>query len=588
MSKSPGIGAGVSIAYISTDYEGKQVSNPPNLGCYSTVAGIPNPSYTGSSVANNTPSILEMSYNLTLANIVPEASAFNVLVNSVARSVTTVSVSGTKVLLTLSSPVEYGNSVTVAYSAPASNPLQTPAGGLAASITAQNVTNRINPPPAVPVFIGATVENAAPSVIEMTYDLTLANIVPFASAFQVSVNSAARVVNSITVSGTKVMLTLATPVAYGDNVTVAYTKPSANYLQTSSGGQAVSISAQTVTNKVNAVVVAPPVVVIPPAVVNTPPVVIVNYISPAYSGFVGVLDATGSYDANKDNLTFAWKVQDHISVSAINNPVIEFLAPVVGAKQTYEFVLTVSDGKATESKTIPVEILPYEPEMEAAEIMSVEASDFQSPYSPYNIIDGNIGTMWSAIGDDQWIILELKGSFTIQHIKLAFQPGQNRESYFDIYGSNDKVNWEPILIKSRSCAFSGDLQVFDFPASKTGKEFRYIKLVGQGNSVDSWNYISEFRIFGNKHKNPPDYEEQIVKIYPNPAHQLVNVLIDEQSFMPDFIQIVSLTGKVIYNNKIDPGIRQFQIPVDFKQGIYIIQMGTGDITLFTQKLIVSQ
>ncbi|MBK7480855.1 MAG: hypothetical protein IPI69_14820, partial [Bacteroidales bacterium] len=58
-----------------------------------------------------------------------------------------VSVSGTKVLLTLSSPVAYGNTVTVAYNKPSTNPLQTAAGGQAASLSAQSVTNRIAAPP---------------------------------------------------------------------------------------------------------------------------------------------------------------------------------------------------------------------------------------------------------------------------------------------------------------------------------------------------------------------------------------------------------------------------------------------------------
>jgi hypothetical protein len=195
--------------------------------------------------------------------------------------------------------------------------------------------------------------------------------------------------------------------------------------------------------------------------------------------------------------------------------------------------------------------------------------------------------MWSVNGNDQWIILELNGTYTIQHIELAFQPEQKKEFYFDIYGSNDKVNWEPVLSKSRSCAFSGDLQVFEFPSSKTEKEFRYVKLVGQGNSTDTWNYVAEFRIFGSRHKNPVDYEEQIVKIYPNPAHELVNILIDESTFMPDFIKIVSLTGKIFFDSKVDPEIKQFQIPIDFKQGIYIVQMGIGSLTVFTQKLIVT-
>ena len=75
----------------------------------------------------------------------------------------------------------------------------------------------------------------------MTYNITLANIVPAASAFTVLVNSAARSVNSVTISGTNVQLTLASPVVYGDIVTVAYTKPSGNPLQTASGGQAATV-----------------------------------------------------------------------------------------------------------------------------------------------------------------------------------------------------------------------------------------------------------------------------------------------------------------------------------------------------------
>ena len=60
----------------------------------------------------------------------------------------------------------------------------------------------------------------------MTYNLTLANVVPAASAFSVRVNSTARTVNTVAISGTKVQLTLASPVVYGDVVTVSYTKPS--------------------------------------------------------------------------------------------------------------------------------------------------------------------------------------------------------------------------------------------------------------------------------------------------------------------------------------------------------------------------
>jgi hypothetical protein len=56
-----------------------------------------------------------------------------------------VAISGTKVLLTLASPVVYGNVVTVAYTKPATNPLQTAEGGQAATITAQSVINSVDP-----------------------------------------------------------------------------------------------------------------------------------------------------------------------------------------------------------------------------------------------------------------------------------------------------------------------------------------------------------------------------------------------------------------------------------------------------------
>jgi hypothetical protein len=324
-----------------------------------------------------------------------------------------------------------------------------------------------------------------------------------------------------------------------------------------------------------------------PAVVNTPPVIMINAPSENLSGFVGELDATGSYDLNNDNLSYSWVTPSNVSVSSTNSSKIEFLSPVVNSPQAIQFTLKVSDGKTTQSETVPVEIIPYKPELESAEIINIEASSFQSPYYPYNILDGNIGTMWSANGDEQWLKMELKELFSIQHVKIAFQPGQKRVSYFDILGSEDGETWEPVLTKSASCGFSGDLHVFDFPESKSSLEFKYVKLIGHSNSTDTWNFISEFKIFGYRHHNPVSYEKQPVKLFPNPAHESVNIRIDDSTLKPDFIRIINLTGKVVFEDKVDPEIKDLQIPVNFKEGTYIVQMGSGDLTLFTQKLIVN-
>ncbi len=528
------------------------------------------PVFVSAAIENASPSVIEITFSSTLASVVPVASAFPVVVNSSARTVNSVAVSGTKVTLTLAAPAAFGDVVTVAYNKPASSPLQGTSGGQVASITARTVTNKVGAP--APVYSGAVIENASPSKLEISYTLSLANVIPPASAFTVRVGSVARSVSSVAISGTKVILTLASPVVSGDIITVAYTKPASNPVQSSAGAQAASFSAQSVANRVNAV--------------NAPPVIVVNYKSSVYSGFVSDLDASGSYDSNKDNLSFSWVIPDNIPVSSTSGSKIQFLSPVVQQTLRVEFKLNISDGKVTQTKSIPVDILPYEPQLDVAEVVNVTASSYQSPNYPSNIIDGNIGTMWSVSGDNQWIILQLKEPFAVQHVKIAFLTGQKKESYFDILGSEDNVNWEPIMLKSGSCDFSGNLQVFDFPPSKTAKEFRYIKVVGHCNSADAWNYISEFRIFGYKHKNP-SYENQLVTIYPNPAREFINVKIEDNTIFPDFIRIISMSGKIMIENKVDPGVTEFQMPVDLKKGLYLVQIGQGRMTVFSQKLIVS-
>jgi uncharacterized protein YjdB len=322
-------------------------------------------------------------------------------------------------------------------------------------------------------------------------------------------------------------------------------------------------------------------------ILNSPPVIVVNYKSSSYSGFVNEINASGSYDSNKDNLTYSWVVPSNVPVSSMTGSTIKYLSPIVSSSQKVEFTLKISDGKTTQSRIIPIEILPYKPDLEVAEISNIEASSFQPPYYPYNIIDGNIGTMWSAEGENQWLIIELKKSFFVEHVKLAFQPGQRRESYFDILGSNDKLNWESILTKSSSCDFSGDLQVFEFPSSKAGKEFSYVKLVGLGNSIDQWNSISELKIFGYPHHNSLTYEKLAAKIYPNPAREYITIRIDDSRLLPDFIQIVNLSGTILLKEELDPNIRELEIPINLKEGTYIVMLGSGNLTLFAQKLIVS-
>jgi uncharacterized repeat protein (TIGR02059 family) len=229
----------------------------PDLGAFEMQTGttVTLPVYVSSTVQNTTPSLLEMTYNLTLANIAPATSSFLVLVNSISRTVNTVAISGTKVQLTIASPIVSGDAVTVSYTKPSSNTLQTPAAGQATTIGAQPVTNNVNP--AIPAYVSSAVGTNTPSLLEMTYNLTLANIVPATSSFLVLVNSVSRTVNTIAISNTKVQLTLASRIFSGDVVTISYIKPSTNQIQTTSGGIATGTDKQPVIN--NCINIAPTV-----------------------------------------------------------------------------------------------------------------------------------------------------------------------------------------------------------------------------------------------------------------------------------------------------------------------------------------
>jgi uncharacterized repeat protein (TIGR02059 family) len=246
----------VTVAYTKPATNALQTASGAQVATMNAQAVTNNiilsPVFVSSSIENASPTILEMKYDLALANIVPSLTAFSVIVNSAARTVNSVAVSGTKVQLTLSTPVVYNDNISVSYTKPASNPLQNPAGGLAATFSARAVTNNVNPVVAVqaPVYVSSAIENLTPAVLEMKFDLTLANIVPLSSNFVVKVNSLDRPVNSVSVSGTVVKLTLSIPIVYTDIITVAYIKPASNSIQTPSGGQAATLTAQKVTNNV--------------------------------------------------------------------------------------------------------------------------------------------------------------------------------------------------------------------------------------------------------------------------------------------------------------------------------------------------
>ena len=200
---------------------------------------------------------ITLTYSESLSATTASASAFSVVVGGSSRSVSSAVVSGSTVVLTLASAVGSGQSVTVAYTDPSgsndANAVQDSAGNDAASLSVTSVTNNSTADQSVPTFVSAAT-SADGTTITLTYSESLSATTASASAFSVVVGGSSRSVSSAVVSGSTVVLTLTSPVAGGQSLTVAYTDPSgsndANAVQDSAGNDAASLSATSVTNNV--------------------------------------------------------------------------------------------------------------------------------------------------------------------------------------------------------------------------------------------------------------------------------------------------------------------------------------------------
>lgn len=320
---------------------------------------------------------------------------------------------------------------------------------------------------------------------------------------------------------------------------------------------------------------------------NSPPVPVIKNMTDFFSGFVGEIDASDSYDPDNDVLTFEWTAPDNIPVSSIRNSKIQFLAPSVNTAQTIEFQLKIDDGRTAITRSIHVNIMPYKPELSPAEISNIKASTYLSPDYPKNVIDGNISTKWSADGENQYLVFSLAGSFSISHLEIGFLQEQKFMSYFDIFASRDNVIWEPILTKAASCNFSGENQVFDFPEVKASINYSYIKLVGRSNSLNTWNYFSEFKIYGTNSQDGT-YSNPGITIYPNPAVDYFNISVNDSSVDPEIITISTLSGTILYTYFSDQGITNIPIPEYLLTGIYIVKLMTNGVILFAQKLVINR
>jgi uncharacterized repeat protein (TIGR02059 family) len=547
-ANSPAIGKGLFINGLTTDYDGKVLNNPPSIGAFESGSIITPPTipvYQNSIVSNSTPSLLEINYNLSLAIVVPSSAAFSVKVNSLTRNVNTVTISGTKILLTLASPVINGDLITVSYTKPISNPIQASSGGQAASISSETVTNNVAPG-IPPVYSGSAVENGTPTTLEITYNLPLATTIPPSGAFNVTVNSVVRSVNTVAISGAKVLLTLVTPVIYGDVVTVAYTKPATNSLQTPSGGQVATFSAQSVTNR------------------------IINPVSLVYTN-----SAVGNDSPAKLEIYFNLSLANSLpsvsafSVRANSNPINVTLVTISANSVILSLATEIVFGEVvTVSYTKPAS-------NQLQSTSGLLASNF-SAQSVTNKVDGPVYVS-SVVENITPSIIEISYNESLDITAppvsafIVMVNGVKRDI------TSVSISGNKVLVMLATPVIYGDNITVSYikPANNQLKK-------ATGGSAVSFSFPQPVtnKLTSNSIK------KRDINIYPIPAHDLINITLLEPSSESMTIRIFDFSGKLFSEIRVDPYISALQVPINLKSGNYILQIVKNSLILFTQKLIV--
>jgi uncharacterized repeat protein (TIGR02059 family) len=388
-------------------------------------------------------------------------------------------------------------------------------------------------------YLSSVVENAAPSVLSITWNTNLAAILPAASSFAVTVNSATRTVNSLSISGTKTLLQLTAPVASGDTITVSYTKPEANFLQNTDGIPASTTASQAVTNNV---IVTRPVPIYLGAVIQTPTIVQMTYtlaLSP-------VPPPSSSFNVTVDS-----------------NPVEVNGVAISGTNVILTLVNPVDAGEEV--------ILDYTvPSSNPIQCTGAGKAEALNDVSVENVLKSAIPEYFSSIIEEPNTLevtytADLAGTIPQASAFIAKVNGKSQPvEEVEIAGNK-------VILTLGANVSKGDIVTIAYvkPAENPL----------QAISGDNVFTFSDKTVINNVN------EEVKLTIYPNPATDFINISNPEPSTEDRVLRIYDFSGKLCMEEQLGSDNTNM-IPVDLKSGVYVVQIVTGPLIQHVQKLIV--
>ena len=110
---------------------------------------------------------------------------------------------------------------------------------------------------------------------------------------------------------------------------------------------------------------------------------------------------------------------------------------------------------------------------------------------PSNVLDNNLNTRWSNLGQGSWIQLDLGSKKSICNVDITWYRGDLRQNNFVISVSDDGTTFADKLTETSSLGTAAEK--YTLPG---GTEGRYVRITVNGNTENDWASTNEISVFG--------------------------------------------------------------------------------------------
>jgi hypothetical protein len=207
----------------------------------------------------------------------------------------------------------------------------------------------------------------------------------------------------------------------------------------------------------------------------------------------------------------------------------------------------------------------------------------------YNVLDGDLNTHWAAEGKNIRLDFCLGGEMkSVSAVKIAFYQGDSRISKFDIWSSENAVNWRPAQRNIQSSGKTAGFETFTLTQPVNAK---YIRILGLGNNTSEWNSINEVEFVMQPSTDilqPKTVEEKMFSIFPNPLseNQLTLELNTQTINREATVNIIDMLGKTVFLKNFVPESKQITInQLNLLKGSYIVKLNSERQQLATLLLV---